>query len=90
MGLKRTYYQIPNLGITIPTAYAKINNLSIDKNGTASAQFYIQQSREEMDLVPFEVIPFVEQIDKNQPAHEQIYNAAKETIFTGWEDDIVD
>lgn len=91
MGLKTTNYEVKELGITIPTAYAQITSLCVDSKGEAFAAFSIQQNREditnknEIETEHFNVV-----IDKNQPLYAQIYNAAKEELFAGWEDDIVD
>ena len=89
MGLKTTNYTIESLGITVPEAYAKIKNLSVNEDGVAMAQFYIQQSREDMNLNPFRVINFRTEVNKDLPIFSQVYVASKEEVFTGWEDDIV-
>lgn len=90
MGLKTTNYEIENLGIVVPEAYAKINNVSVNEEGVAMAQFYIQQSRENMNLSPFKVTSIRVKIDKDLPLHKQVYVASKESLFEGWEDDIVE
>ena len=89
MGLKTIKYEIPHLGIVIPEAYAKINNISINEEGYAMAQFYIQQSREDMNLNPFKVETIRVKIDKDLPIYSQVYTLSKETTFKNWEDDIV-
>lgn len=89
MGLKTTNYTIQSLGITVPEAYAKIKNLSVNEDGMAMAQFYIQQTREDMNLNPFKIENFRVKIDKDLPIFSQVYVAAKEVVFPGWEDDIV-
>ena len=91
MGFKTTNYNIKELDITIPTAYAKINDLFVDKNGNAYAKFAIQQTREDVESkqpVSVESVNCV--IDKTAPLYEQLYLAAKEKMFADWEDDIVD
>ena len=100
MGLKTTNYTVESLGITVPEAYAKINNVSIkefkelvkayNEAGIAMAQFYIQQSREDMSLRPFKIENFRVEINKDLPIFSQLYVASKETLFEGWEDDIVE
>ena len=89
MGLKTTNYEISHLGIVIPEAYAKINNISINEEGYAMAQFYIQQSREDMNLNPFKVETIRVKIDKDLPIYSQVYTLSKEITFKYWEDDIV-
>lgn len=89
--IKKNNYDISELGITLPTAYAKIGHVSIDEQGTARAIFNIQQSREDViNKNPLERITVSLSIDKTQPIYSQLYLAAKETKFTDWEDDIVE
>ena len=89
MGLKTTNYTVESLGITVPEAYAKIKNLSVNEEGIAIAQFFIQQTREDMNLDPFKIENFRVKIDKDLPIFSQVYIASKEALFHGWEDDIV-
>lgn len=91
MGLKTTNYEIKDLGITVPTAYAQVTSLFIGKDGRAYADFSIQQNREDVgtkDAFTKERVNCT--VDKTQPIYTQVYNKAKETIFEGWEDDIVE
>ena len=91
MGLKTTNYEVKDLGITVPTAYAQVTSLFIDKAGNAYADFSIQQNRDDIgtkEAFTKESISCT--IDKTQPIYTQVYNNAKETIFKDWEDDIVD
>ena len=91
MGLKKSNYEIKEMGITIPEAYAQITHLSTDLNGNATAVFEVQQSRESiMKNRAFETIRYGTKIDKDLPVYKQVYEKAKETIFEGWEDDIVE
>ena len=90
MGLKTTNYTVESLGITVPEAYAKIKNLSVNEEGIAIAQFFIQQTREDMNLNPFKIENFRVKIDKDLPIFSQVYIASKEALFPGWEDDIVE
>lgn len=91
MGFKTTNYEVKELNITIDNAYAKISNLVITSKGVACTTFNIQQNREATEnLEPLEVISYSCPIDKTLPAHEQVYNKAKEDIFIDWEDDIVE
>lgn len=91
MGLKTTNYKIDDLGITVPEAYAQITMLSINKNGHATAEFSIQQSRDDIGAkgaLSRQVISG--EIDKTSHVYPQMYAMAKEKYFTDWEDDIVD
>ena len=91
MGLKTTNYEIKRFGITVPTAYARLTNVSIDVNGDAFGIFEIHQERD--DLTTSEAldrIHFTTTINKDLPIHSQVYTKAKAEIFTDWEDDIVE
>lgn len=91
MGLKINNYKVDNINLTLPTAYAQITHLSVDLNGNANAMFAIQQNREMIsnsEAIDTKHIRCL--IDKEQPVHAQVYTIAKESIFEGWEDDIVE
>lgn len=91
MGLKTTNYEIKKFGITLPTAYARLTNVSIDVNGEAFGVFEIHQERD--DLTTSEALDRIHlttTINKDLPIHSQIYTKAKTEIFTDWEDDIVE
>mgnify|MGYP003296404535 CR=1 FL=1 len=91
MGLKTTNYEVKKFGITVPTAYARLTNVSIDVNGDAFGVFEIHQERD--DLTTSEALDRVyltTTINKDLPIYSQIYTKAKAEIFTGWEDDIVE
>lgn len=91
MGLKTNNYNVSDINLTIPTAYAQITHLFIDFDGTASATFSIQQSRDMIsanNAIETKHIRCL--IDKEQPVYSQIYINAKESLFEGWEDDIVE
>ena len=91
MGLKTTDYEIRGLGITIPTAYAQVTSLFINKDSVAQATFSIQQNREDVkEKIALARETFTCLVDKNEPIYTQVYNKAKVAIFNGWEDDIVD
>ena len=90
MGLKTTNYEVKKFGITIPTAYARLTNVSVDVNGDAFGVFEIHQERD--DLTTSEALDrvhFTTTINKDLPIHGQVYTKAKAEIFTEWEDDIV-
>ena len=91
MGLKTTNYEVKKFGITVPTAYARLTNVSVDVNGDAFGVFEIHQERD--DLTTSEALDRVHlttTINKDLPIHGQIYTKAKAEIFTDWEDDIVE
>lgn len=89
--ISKKNYEIKDLGVVLPTAYAMIDHISIDKNGKAHATFSIQQSREDViNKNPLERINVTVDIDKTQPIYSQVYIAAKESKFADWEDNIVE
>ena len=92
MGLiKKDNYNVEELGITIPQAYARLISISLDCNGNANAIFNIHQNREDtVKKSPLDKAYINTKIDKDLPVYEQIYIAAKEEIFADWEDDIVE
>ena len=91
MGLKTTNYNVQSYNLTLAEAYAQITNLSIDKDGYASAIFEVQQTRNDIsNSTPLETYFFNCAIDKDLPVHKQVYEAAKLELFPSWEDDIVE
>lgn len=91
MGLKTTNFEIDTIGVTIPTAYARITSLNVNTNGNAFAEFTIQTDRDSIDTKrAVETRTLYHAVDKNEPIYTQLYTAAKEELFNGWEDDIVD
>lgn len=90
MGLKTTNYKIENIGITVPEAYAMIDNIMVDVNGMANATINIQQNRNEVkSKMPFDRKHVRCKINKDIALFEQVYKAAKEQYFQDWQDDIV-
>lgn len=103
MGLKKYNYEIKELGITVPTAYAVIKKLVIDGK-IGIAHFAIQSATNKQ---PLEIKKFMFAVDSNTNPYETAYieskkrvkksewneqtqkNEAveKDGIFTGWEDD---
>lgn len=91
MGLKTTNYEIKELGISIPEAYAQITMLTVDKNGYASAEFTIQQNRTDIgEKSALDRRIITGEIDKTTHVYTQLYTMAKEKYFKDWEDDIND
>lgn len=90
MGFKTKNYEVSELGITLPTAYAQIETLTADINGEVCATFAIQQNREDIATKAIlERKTFMSKIDKTKPVYEQLYVAAKPELFNEWEDDIM-
>lgn len=91
MGLKTTNYRLENFGITIPEAYARLTNISINVNGWAIGTFEIHQTREDLAISDSLEKKYIEVfINKDLPIYTQIYNASKEKVFADWEDDIIE
>lgn len=91
MGLKTTNYELKRFGITLPEAYARLTNVNINLEGEAFGVFEIHQTREDLNLSSsLERIHINSTINKDLPIYSQLYIAAKNTIFNGWEDDIVE
>ena len=92
MGLKLTTgYEIKDMGIIIPEAYAKISFVEIDNNGIANATIDIQQTREDvLTKTSLDRICIQKAINKQEPIYSQLYIAAKKDYFSDWEDDIIE
>ena len=91
MGLKTNNYNVEGIGIKIPEAYAQITSLTVGMGGITSSVFEVQQSREDIAVKTcLEKKVFKCGVDKSKPIYRQVYEKAKESIFAGWEDDIVD
>lgn len=91
MGLKKYDYMVKNLCVVVPAAYAQITDISIDDKGNANAIFEIQRNRESIaNFDPYDIISYFCTVNKSLPIHEQVYQKAKEDIFSDWEDDIVE
>ena len=91
MGLKKTNYEVKKLGLVLPEAYAQIVSLTVDLDGTASAIVAIQQDRNCVaTCLPLVSETYRVRIDKDKPAHRQVYEKLKENLFKGWDDDIVE
>lgn len=89
MGLKTTNYELSELGITIPDAYAQIEHLSVNIDGRCHANFKIQTTRDAMNKESLDRVSVRFESDKSLPIYEQAYNYAKKNVFKNWEDDIV-
>ena len=90
MGLKTTNYSVRDYGIILPQAYARVSSIFVDIDGVVTATFEIQQSREDIGLKnSFNKIYFECEIDKDQPLYKQVYEKAKDELFSDWKDDII-
>ncbi|MBO5364674.1 MAG: hypothetical protein J6A56_04350 [Clostridia bacterium] len=88
MGFKKNDVLIEQLGVTVPEAYAQIEQLRVDLDGACSVCFKVQTARETMDRPALENKFVRLTIDKNLPVHKQVYEYAKREVFADWEDDI--
>lgn len=89
MGLKTTNYTVERFGVVMSNAYARIANVSVDKNGNATCLFDITKTRNDTNEA-IETHHFRCVVDKDAKIHEQIYNLAKKDLFKNWDDDIVE
>lgn len=86
MGLKKENYEIKELGLTLPAAYAIIHRLEIDGD-SGVAEFYIQSSPREnaVTLKPLkrEFIRF--KVDRNESpfitAYKEVKKVTTETVI---------
>ena len=77
MGLKTTNYEVKELGITLPVAYAYIRKLHIDgSNGVA--EFVVQSTRETAQaLYPIKTIKVDFTVNRNENPYITAYQKAK-------------
>jgi hypothetical protein len=91
MGLVTKNYNIENLGLEIPEAYAIIKYISVNRK-KCIAEFAVQQTREKAlnsSPIQTEILEF-DIVDEENP-YTTAYTLAKEEgqPFHGWKDDIV-
>lgn len=90
MGLKKFNYTVQTLNVVVPNAYAKLTDIFVDTNGNANGTMVIQRDRDSISsLQPFDIVEISCKVDKDLPIYKQLYDKAKETSFSDWEDDIV-
>ena len=90
MGLKKFNYTVQTLNVVVPNAYAKLTDIFVDTNGNANGTMIIQRDRDSINsLQPFDIVEISCKVDKDLPIYKQLYDKAKETSFSDWEDDIV-
>lgn len=105
MGLKKKNYTVENFGVTLPEAYAVIEDLQIQ--GTrGTAVFKVQSAPRDnaFNLTAYETVcVYFDYTDRTKNPFEVAYEAAKKTgeldtdakmyrkigYFADWEDDIV-
>lgn len=76
MGLKTTNYEVKELGMTLPEAYALIQNISV-MGETGSADIAIQSTRENaMRLRPIKTVTVTFSINRNESPYITAYKAA--------------
>lgn len=81
MGLKTTNYTVKDLGITLPTAYAIIKEISLSPTDWVNATFIIQSNRANtVNLKPLEIIKINFKWDRKTNIVEMAYNLAKSKI----------
>lgn len=88
MGLKKQNYEIKELGLTLPSAYAIIHRLEVD-GSKGVAEFYVQNSPREnaLTLEPFkrEVIYF--DVDRNESPFITAYKEAQKVTTETYTDE---
>lgn len=103
MGLIRKNYIVKELGVEVPTAYARIISISIGKDGQTASMLQIKSSREAFDdIVASPTFGVIEsptyaslcvnfKADKNLSIWGQTYLEFKKMDeLSDWNDDIVE
>ena len=81
MGLKTTNYQVEELGITLPTAYALLKEIKI-QNEWVTAIFVIQKDRATANaLKPIEMVQVRFKFVRNENPVETAYNLVKSKMI---------
>lgn len=82
MGLKRSNYEVKNMGVTLPQAYAVIRKLNInDDYGTA--ELAVQANRElAFDKDPYETVNIFFKVNRNENPYKTAYAKAKEKTLS--------
>ena len=83
MGLKKTNYVSNSTGVTLPTAYAVLKNLIIEKDDNVRAIFAIQTSRENATLYrPIDTTTIWFKWDRKTDPAKMAYETAKNEVRT--------
>ena len=103
MGLIKNNYIVKELGVEVPTAYARIVSISIGKDGQTASMLQIKASREAFDNIEaspyfgvsesptYESLCVNFKADKKLSIWEQTYSEFKKLEeLSDWEDDIVE
>lgn len=82
MGLKKSNYEIKELGITLPEAYAMVKDLEI-RGTQAVAKIVVQQSRDfALNKTPIATATVRFTVNRNENPYETAYKIAKGTVTT--------
>ena len=80
MGLKTTNYQVKDLGIVLPNAYALLRDIKVN-NDWVTALFVIQSDRENATaLKPIETVTITFKFNRNENPIETAYTLVKGKI----------
>lgn len=80
MGLKKDNYEVKNMGVQLPQAYAVIRRLNIDGN-YGVAELAVQANRElAFDKDPYEIVNIFFEVNRNENPYKTAYTKAKEKI----------
>lgn len=78
MGLKTTNYEIKRMDITVPTAYAMIENLEV-RGDRGRAEFVIRSARQPAKMNCYGRVRVEFEVDRNESPYVTAYKAAKAT-----------
>lgn len=80
MGFKTTNYEIPELGLTLPSAYAVVKGLQVNGK-VGEAVFAIQQNRDDaFDKEPLKTVRIYFTVNREENIMTTAYNKAKEIV----------
>lgn len=78
MGLKKENYEVKNMGVTLPQAYAVIRKLNINGN-YGTAELAVHANRElALTKTPYEMKNITFQVNRNESPYKTAYAKAKE------------
>lgn len=82
MGLKKENYEVKNMGVTLPQAYAVIRKLNINGN-YGMAELAVQANRElAFDKDPYETVNISFEVNRNENPYKTAYAKAKEKTLS--------
>lgn len=87
MGLKRTNYEVKDLDIILPEAYAIVKTLSVTRNN-GYAEIVVQSSRENAEtLKPIESVKIKFKVNPNENPFVTAYKeATKRSVMEVWDE----